>query len=81
MQRRLELKISGRVQGVGFRWAAREKATEFGLTLRRAENIPDGRVLLVAEGEKGCLQKFLDWVKVGPESARVERVEVQDASA
>jgi acylphosphatase len=46
--------VSGRVQGVGFRWWVRAAALELGL-VGFAENLDDGRVKVVAEGtEDGC---------------------------
>jgi acylphosphatase len=54
MEMRLTAWIAGRVQGVGFRWWVRANALELGLA-GYAENLPDGRVKVVAEGaEPGC---------------------------
>ena len=51
---RLTAWVTGRVQGVGFRWWVRSNALELGLT-GFAENLEDGRVKVVAEGaEAGC---------------------------
>jgi acylphosphatase len=51
---RLTAWVSGRVQGVGFRWWVRATALELGLA-GFAENLADGRVKVVAEGSKdGC---------------------------
>jgi acylphosphatase len=51
---RLTALVSGRVQGVGFRWWVRATALELGLT-GYAENLADGRVKVVAEGaEQDC---------------------------
>ena len=51
---RLTAWVEGRVQGVGFRWWARSRALELGLT-GFAENLADGRVKVVAEGRReGC---------------------------
>lgn len=51
---RLTAWVSGRVQGVGFRWWVRANALELGLA-GFAENLTDGRVKVVAEGtEDGC---------------------------
>jgi len=74
---RLKLSISGKVQGVGFRFSAHEKAAELGLRLHGAENKPDGRVEIVLEGEAHVLQEFIDWATMGPSLARVDGVDVQ----
>jgi acylphosphatase len=49
---------SGRVQGVGFRFTARQAAEEHGV-VGFVENLPDGRVRLVAEGSPERLDQFL----------------------
>jgi len=52
--RRLTAWVEGRVQGVGFRWWVRANALELRLA-GYAENLPDGRVKVVAEGDgQGC---------------------------
>ena len=66
----LKLKISGQVQGVGFRWCSYEKFTELGLT-GKAENSRDGGVEIDASGEDFALEKFVEWAGVGPSGARV----------
>ena len=53
---RLTAWVSGRVQGVGFRWWVRINATELGL-VGAAENLADGRVRIVVEGDRtGCAE-------------------------
>ncbi len=47
---RLTAWVTGRVQGVGFRWWVRSNALELGLA-GFAENLADGRVKVVAEGD------------------------------
>ena len=54
---RLHVFYSGRVQGVGFRATARSVAMGFEVT-GVVRNLPDGRVELVAEGERGELEAF-----------------------
>lgn len=49
---------TGRVQGVGFRYTARRAAQGFALT-GTVQNLPDGRVLLIAEGTGDELDRFL----------------------
>jgi acylphosphatase len=55
---RLTAWVSGRVQGVGFRWWVRRNALELGL-LGTAENLVDGRVKVVAEGGRDSLAELL----------------------
>jgi acylphosphatase len=58
---RRDLLYSGRVQGVGFRYTTSEIAERFQVS-GYVQNLPDGCVRLVAEGEAGELQRFLDAV-------------------
>lgn len=61
MKQSVHIIYSGRVQGVGFRYTARETAVELGLT-GWVKNLWDGRVEIVAEGEDDVLKDFLDRV-------------------
>lgn len=76
--KKLAVKIYGRVQGVGFRYAAAEEAGKLGIALLAARNEPDGSVYIEAEGEEAALQKFLAWCRRGPRGAKVERVDLID---
>lgn len=67
--------VSGRVQGVAFRWYTREKAQELGLA-GWVKNLPDGRVEAWLEGEEGAVRAMLAWLAKGPQAARVKNVEV-----
>lgn len=73
--KRLRLLISGRVQGVCFRAAARRQAEILGLA-GYVRNLPDGRVEIVAEGDEEELKSFLRWSGRGPDGARVVDVAV-----
>ncbi len=53
---------TGKVQGVGFRYTARTVATGFEVT-GTVRNLDDGRVELIAEGEKRELEEFLGAIK------------------
>jgi len=56
----IHLFISGTVQGVGFRFAAKEKADELGMS-GWVKNTPSGRVELVVEGPKEVIEKMINW--------------------
>jgi len=72
--------VSGRVQGVFYRAASESVARRLGLT-GWVRNLPDGRVELVACGEKTKLKELEQWLWQGPPRARVEQVAVQDVAA
>jgi acylphosphatase len=69
--------VSGKVQGVYYRASTVEKALEFGLR-GFAQNLPDGRVLIEAEGDIESLQKLVEWCKKGPSRAIVKEVSVSE---
>lgn len=75
--RRLRIVVTGRVQGVGFRWAAREKALALGL-VGSARNLSEGCVEMVVEGEERALRAFRAWCYSGPRGAMVQSVHVQE---
>lgn len=61
---RLTALVTGRVQGVGFRWWTRARALELGLA-GTATNLDDGRVEVVAEGPRESCEALLDLLR-GP---------------
>ena len=61
-RRRMQVFYSGRVQGVGFRYQAREVAAGY-LVTGFVRNLADGRVELVAEGEEPELKEFREAVR------------------
>jgi acylphosphatase len=71
--------ISGRVQGVGFRWFVARHAHTGGL-VGWVRNLPDGRVEVVARGKGDALATLDAQLHAGPPSAIVERVERLDIS-
>ena len=74
-------RISGRVQGVGYRWWARRQADQLGL-LGWVMNADGERgVELVAEGEGEALDELERRLWQGPEAARVEKVEARRGPA
>jgi acylphosphatase len=69
--------VSGRVQGVGFRWFALRRGQELGLA-GWVRNLPDGRVEVVASGPDDALASMEASLARGPRLSRVDRVEKFD---
>lgn len=69
--------VSGRVQGVGFRWFVRQRALEANL-VGYTRNLPDGRVEVAAFGPPESLDAIRSAIAEGPPLASVR--EVTDAS-
>jgi acylphosphatase len=67
--------ITGRVQGVGFRFFTEERAQREGLH-GWVRNLPDGGVEIMAEGDAEALDRFERQVRHCPPGARIEHVEV-----
>lgn len=75
MKARFHAVISGRVQGVAFRYFAQDVASS--LEVRGwVRNLYDGRVEVMAEGERDRLEQFLVLLRRGPRLARVDEVAV-----
>jgi acylphosphatase len=70
---RLDATVSGRVQGVGFRWFVLDAGRSLGLSGWVA-NEADGSVRCVAEGPRSALEALLRELATGPLSSHVERV-------
>jgi len=71
------LKISGRVQGVGFRYSMLEEAERVGVT-GWVRNRRDGTVEAVVDGAAGAVDAILAWARRGPRGAHVTDVEVAE---
>jgi acylphosphatase len=69
------LKITGRVQGVGFRYSAQNEAVRLGLS-GIVRNMSDGSVYLEIEGTPSQVNAMISWCNTGPRMARVEHVGV-----
>ena len=72
---RARITVSGRVQGVFFRAGTVEEAVALGLA-GEVRNMSNGDVGIVAEGDKGKIEKLIAWCRVGPAYARVDSVDV-----
>ena len=68
--------LAGRVQGVAFRYYAEKWALELGLT-GWVKNLRDGRVEVLAEGDRENVGQFLERIKTGPRMAQVDSAEVR----
>jgi acylphosphatase len=64
------------VQGVGFRYAAREAAGECPVT-GWVRNLADGSVEIVAQGSHDAVARMTAWAQRGPRHAKVDRVHVE----
>ena len=71
-----EIRIYGRVQGVGFRFFTTRKAQLYQIK-GWVKNMPDGSVKCIAEGEESNIQEFIKELKKGPRSARVRDTEIE----
>ena len=69
--------IHGRVQGVFFRDSTRQVAKNLDIK-GLAVNQSDGTVLVIEDGTQDSLRKLKSWLMVGPDMAKVERVEEVD---
>ena len=69
----MNIRVSGKVQGVFFRASSKERADQLGL-VGFVQNEPNGDVYIEAEGEEDKLNQFLDWCARGPGRAQVENV-------
>ena len=71
------LVVTGRVQGVGFRWFTQDTARREGV-VGWVRNLLDGRVEVLVEGESEAVTRVERAIRSGPRGARVEKVDVDD---
>lgn len=74
----VDVRVTGRVQGVFFRARTREEAQRLGVT-GWVRNEPDGSVRVHVEGEPQAVEALVAWCHHGPPRARVEDVRTQPA--
>ena len=72
--------VTGRVQGVGFRWSARRAAERIGVA-GWVRNTGDEAVEAHVEGPDERVDAMLAWLARGPDGATVKQVEIEEASA
>ena len=78
-ERAVRIRLTGRVQGVGFRWFTRRAAQDLGLT-GKVRNLPDGSVEVEAAGTPERLDAFRERLRQGPRGARVMHLEEEELS-
>ena len=76
---RARFRITGRVQGVGFRWFTLQAAEKLGLS-GWVRNEPDGSVSCEAQGDAACLSEFAEVLERGPRWGSVREVHREDLS-
>ncbi len=72
---RAHIRLSGRVQGVAFRYYARDMAHKLGVK-GWIRNLDKGDVELVIEGNKFSVQQMIAWCKKGPSLSIVENIQI-----
>ena len=78
-ERLVRLVITGRVQGVSFRYHTMMRARQLGLS-GYVRNLPDGSVEAVAKGEDGAQADFIEFCRHGSPASSVEGVDVSKPS-
>jgi acylphosphatase len=70
-----KIRVTGQVQGVGFRWRATKEAKNLDIK-GFVKNLSDGSVYIEAEGSVIQLDMFVEWCKTGPGFGFVESVNI-----
>ena len=71
--------VGGRVQGVFYRATVAQRARELGI-VGYANNLPDGKVEVLAVGEASAVDVFVEWLWTGSSASKVTSVEAVDVS-
>lgn len=74
----LHIIVSGKVQGVGFRYFSQMKAVQYGIT-GWAKNLADGSVEIVASGSKDQLDPFIEDLRVGNPFSKINNIEITES--
>ena len=71
------IKITGRVQGVGFRYFVKHKALKLGI-VGYVKNLDDGSVEVFCQGNDSDLKKFIEYLHKGPFFSCVKNLEINE---
>lgn len=74
MIKHVDITITGKVQGVGFRYAALDEGLELGLK-GTVKNLDKNQIYIETEGEVDQLKLFLRWCHEGPKGAKIDKVD------
>ncbi|NNF34700.1 MAG: acylphosphatase [Saprospiraceae bacterium] len=77
MERTVKIIVSGRVQGVAYRYYTREKALKIGL-IGTVRNLPEGSVEIIASGPLELIEELISWAHQGSPASNVTGVDVQE---
>lgn len=77
MIKHFKIRVYGRVQGVGFRVAARNQARSLNLK-GWVENLQDGSVLISVQGDDSDCMTFIQWCRNGTGYSWIERIEISE---
>jgi acylphosphatase len=77
MKTSYRIRVTGKVQNVGFRFYTVQTARQFNIH-GFVKNQIDGSVYIEAEGEQEALEGFMSWCRRGPQWARVDGFDVQE---
>jgi acylphosphatase len=76
---RVSVIAHGRVQGVAFRHYTCQRALELGVT-GWVRNLPDGAVEGLFEGDYSAVAALVEWCRIGPPAARVDRLDIRECT-
>jgi acylphosphatase len=77
MMKQLNIRITGRVQGIGYRHFAVRSAREFDIR-GSVRNMPDGSVQVIALGEEDNLAGFIEKLRKGPTFSLVRDLQIEE---
>jgi len=78
--KRVRVIISGRVQGVGFRYFTQREGERFGL-VGWVKNLPNGDVEAEAEGDEAQVDTFVEAIRRGPPASRILNYQINEIPA
>ena len=72
----IQVNVEGMVQGVGFRYSTLHQARRLRLK-GYVQNLPNGMVKVLAEGDADNIERLKTWLKRGPTGTHVRKLEVR----